>query len=615
MYLGIRLFHSVCPRCRAPCSFTRQGDAWVVSCHCGRHRFPWSPGEELFAIDHVRGISDRSRVVPVVTRRGIPRRGYPVPRFNRFHAVGLPEHQHRLRRLGHCLDSEPIRLDSGLRHRSRGTIPAAISPGDIASLVVRRHREALLAAGLRICARYRERLDRADIRAASFIFIKSLTARMARAESRMLAHWRRWRDSGMRSAVHAALLAPQVPASPICTTLNDDDIRLADTWPRGRDEDDPEWSERVRSARAAERAARIYYASFPESRPVVDISLSQLDSLKDTTGAAWRCCDLTVSGRPIDVKNVRFDSRSESRTQLYSEYLLQSKYYRAHPLSVTILGVRTRSNDKVFESQILGEWDVSIERSLFERARSITGAVSVEWIPSRQTPASLPGWLLEYPRSHYSLFRRAWVESWSRVESRVDGTIMPLWLAAIADAHGCSLELLSLSVRPRVERELLRMLSEFFDGGTPSRPSLVLFVLIWLSHAGRNGELEPAADALQRAIWGSSRSRTDFSRPLALCDPLEYVRSWMDIFLQLWRENRSLFDRLRSLRLVGRGLLRGKFDGEHEEITLVAYCGGCGRYPLVLGCVPACGCSRSRLRCPWCFYCHRSCARCNRRLS
>ena len=617
MHRGVRLFHSECPRCRTRCSFTREGDDWVVSCRCGRYRFPWSPGEELFAIGFAQGISDRSRVVPVVTRRGALRRGDPDPGFDRFHAIGLPEHQHRLRRhLRRCLNPEPILLDCGLRHRSSETMPAAVSPDDIASLVIRSLREALLAAGLRVCARYRARLDRADIRSAFVNFIGSLDARMARAESRMFAHWRRWRDGGMHSAVQTALLAPKVPEFPIRTTLNEEDERLAHKWPHGRDEDNHEWSERVRSARAAERAALAYYDSFPETRPVEDVSLTQLASAKDFR-AAWRSCDLIASGRPIDVKNVRFESCSESPAQYFSEYLLQPKYYGDRPSPVTILGVRTRQNDKVFESQILGEWDASIERSLSERARSLSDAVSVRWIPSRQTPASVPGWLLEYRRSHYSPFRPAWVKAWTRIESRVDETPVPLWLAAIAAAHGCSADRLSLSVRPRVDRELLRMLSRLFGGHAPSRPSLVLFVLIWLSHAGRNGNLELAADTLQRGFWGHPCSRTGFTRPLGLHDPLEYVRSWMDIFVRLWQSDPSMFSRLRSLRLVARGLLRGKFegdgDGDGEERTLVAYCGGCSRYPLVHGDVPACGCIRMRLRCPWCHYCDPSCSCCRRR--
>ena len=611
MHLGIRLFRSVCPRCRTRCSFTRQGGDWVVSCRCGRDRFPRSPGEELFAVGLARGFPDRSRAVPVVTRRSALRGGDPGSRFDRFYAVGLPEHRHYLRHFRHCPDADPIFLDDGLRHRFAGTIPAAVSSGYIPSLVVRSLRQALLAAGLRICARYRERLRKADVQSALAKFTGSLNARLARAESAMLERWRRWRDGGMHSAVQAALLAPQVPEFPIRTTLNEEDERLAHKWPHGRDEDNHEWSERVRSARAAERAAQTYYDSFSETRPVEDVSLTQLASAKDLR-ADWRSCDLTVSGRPIDVKNVRFESCSESPTQYYSEYLLQPKY-GDRPSPVTILGVQTRQNDKVFESRILGEWDASIERSLSERARSLSDAVSVRWIPSRQTPTSLPGWLLEYRRSHYSSFRPAWVKAWTRIESGVDETPVPLWLAAIAAAHGCSADRHSLSVRPRVDRELLRMLSRLFGGHTPSRPSLVLFVLIWLSHAGRNGNLELAADSLQRGFWGHPCSRTDFTRPLGLHDPLEYVQSWMDIFVRLWQSDPSMFSRLRSLRLVARGLLRGKFEGDGEERTLVAYCGGCRRYPLVHGDVPPCGCTRRRLRCPKCYYCHLSCSCCHRR--
>ena len=584
MHRGVRLFHSECPRCRTRCSFTREGDDWVVSCRCYRYRFPWSPGEELH-------------------------RGY---RGSRFDVVGFPGSLRRLRHLHRTTDPDVIFLNSELRHRSSGTIRAAVSSGDISRLVVHGLRRALLTAGLRICARYRARLRRADIQSAFANFIETLNTRLAGTDSAMLAHWRRWRDGGMHSAVQTALLAPQVPEFPIRTTLNEEDERLARKWPHGRDEDSHEWSERVRSARAAERAALAYYDSFPETRPVEDVSLTQLASAKDFR-AAWRSCDLIASGRPIDVKNVRFESCSESPAQYFSEYLLQPKYYGDRPSSVTILGVRTRQNDKVFESQILGEWDASIERSLSERARSLSDAVSVRWIPSRQTPASLPGWLLEYRRSHYSPFRPAWVKAWTRIESRVDETPVPLWLAAIAAAYGCSADRLSLSVRPRVDRELLRMLSRLFGGHASSRPSLVLFVLIWLSHAGRNGNLELAADTLQRGFWGHPCSRTGFTRPLGLHDPLEYVWSWMDIFVRLWQSDPSMFSRLRSLRLVARGLLRGKFEGDGEERTLVAYCGGCRRYPLVHGDVPPCGCIRMRLRCPWCHYCDPSCSCCHRR--
>ena len=102
MHPGIRLFHSACPRCRTRCSFTRAGDAWVVSCHCGSHRFPWSPDEEL-------------------------RKGYPDPRFD---AVGFPGPLRRLRYLRHFPDSNPLVLGPELHHRSGRALPAAVSPGD-----------------------------------------------------------------------------------------------------------------------------------------------------------------------------------------------------------------------------------------------------------------------------------------------------------------------------------------------------------------------------------------------------------------------------------------------------------------------------------------------------
>ena len=589
MDCGIRLFRSACPRCRTRCSITREGDVWVVSCHCGRHRFPWLPGERL-------------------------RKEYPDSRFD---VVGFPEHLRHLRRIA---DSDLHFLDAELRHQSSEAIPAAIPSGHIHSYVVRGFRQALVVAGLRVCARYRARLHAADIQFAISSVIEERNARVTRTRRAMQTHWRRWRDSGMRRAVQSALLASEVPEFPIRTTLNPEDIRLARQWPQRGDEHNREWDERVRSARAAERAAHVYYDSFSETRPVEDVSLTQLGSSSDID-EAWRSYDLTVSGRQIDVKNVRFDSGSESRRPHYSEYLLQPKYRPDRSSRVTIVGVRTRQNDKVFESQILGEWNACIERSLSERALSFSrvgaGAVSVSWVPSRRSPASLPGWLLEFPRSHYSHFCHAWVTRWICIESRIDGTAVPLWLAVIAAAHGCSADRLSLSVRSLVERELLRLLSKFFDGYAPSRPSLVLFVLIWLSHAGHNGYLEPATDALRRGLWGHPYAGSGFTRPLALHDPLEYVSSWTDIFLRLWQSEPSVFSRLRELRLVGWGLLRGKFDGDAKERTLVAYCGGCSRYPLVHGHddVSPCGCSRARLRCPGCHYCYHSCSWSGRRPS
>ena len=194
MHSGIRLFRSECPRCRTRCSFTRQGDDWTVSCRCGRDRFPWSPGEELFGVGLARGFPDRSRAVPVVTRRSALHGGEPGSSFDRFYAVGFPEHRHYLRHFRHCPGTDPIFLDDGLRHRSAGTIPAAVSSGYIPSLVVRSLRQALLAAGLRTCARYRARLRKADVQSAFANFIETLNTRLARTDSAMLAHWRRWRD-------------------------------------------------------------------------------------------------------------------------------------------------------------------------------------------------------------------------------------------------------------------------------------------------------------------------------------------------------------------------------------------------------------------------------------
>ena len=81
--------------------------------------------------------------------------------------------------------------------------------------------------------------------------------------------------------------------------LSDDDRALARKW---RTDDSPDEDDRLYNARRAEISANHYYRGLGYS--VVDVALQQLHSVEE---GDWRTHDLEVSGRPVDVKNLRGD--------------------------------------------------------------------------------------------------------------------------------------------------------------------------------------------------------------------------------------------------------------------------------------------------------------------
>jgi hypothetical protein len=234
---------------------------------------------------------------------------------------------------------------------------------------------------------------------------------------------------------------------------------------------------------------------------------------------------------------------------------------------------------------------------------------------SRDRLTFIPPWLFEYPPECYAE-RDSSLETVRSHEFVLPKSECPLGLLVLADRAALKRPWDTLS------EEAMALAGRLTTSAAPARPILYLHVLDRFCQSARKG-VPFRADALRQILFSPS-SRilchlSDKATPLASFDPLEVVKTLLDVLEQVAATCAQFASTFTCFKLAGPGILKGRQNDGNWQ-TLFAYCGGwrrlqngasvkCGQSPLYLGQhVPCDVCNR--LICHECRYCAQSCQAC-----
>lgn len=371
---------------------------------------------------------------------------------------------------------------------------------------------------------------------------------------------------------------------------------------------------RLLSARCAELAAASFYRKLGLS--VIDVSITQLEGQGDD----WKTHDITVDGRPIDIKNARQSFSNRSR---YSEYLVpRFKEERSARRDVSVAAVF--SEYQTFEKAmaggrqkctILGETCQSDLDSLTSWVNSHFNGTLLSWNSSFSTGRRLPGWCFDYTKDIYKH---------QHIESTFEDIALYAHRNSLRLSHsGCSLMPLAFCRDKSLVMSLLdqedhaehhlgiweSLQSTRLTIGW-SRRSLFLFVIGYTLQQAKSDAVDWSPKFLSKWLFFDS-SPYSKNWPMRLYDPLGYVYGINRSMWTLWRESKDELKRFSSFRLASPWILMGT-DEFGDELTIMAYCGGrlngvkCGNSPLILGENQSCPRCK-RLICDRCNHCTDHC--------
>ena len=424
--------------------------------------------------------------------------------------------------------------------------------------------------------------------AARSTILYGVLARARRLQELRVGMTKAWRSMPLKARARLHQATPDIRFR---CGLDPFDRHLVSGWPVTRSVGIEDETPRLEWARRAEKAALAYYRALGQE--VEDVSIQQID----TGSLDWTTLDLRADGRPLDVKNVRC-----SREDRFAEHRWKQK--RHGTVDVAIVGVVSmlESSDSIVAGELEAR-DVDRFRSSIE---------TFEWGPRISTGKRnwftfAPGWLLEYPAAHYDS-----MPDWGDVTRRWMGVSadlkvdVPPWIFGLAASRSPTLDGSS------IETEFLRSVRRHFRHFGLSRRSIFWFVLVYMLSCTRDPE---AADKLNDHLFPDGAK--DY--PLGLFDPRKYVWSLVQTLKQMIESNRSLFQSVSHLHLSGLGILQA-FTGD-QWITILAYCGNCGKCPIFLGkshttheherygngSCRSCPCDSRRLVCDDCGSCSGRC--------
>ncbi len=369
------------------------------------------------------------------------------------------------------------------------------------------------------------------------------------------------------------------------------------------------------SARHAELVAKLFYSRL--GCRVIDVSATQ----GRNEGHEWTLFDLRVDGNPIDIKNSR---QNPQRPDAYPEHCVpQFKRARGHggfERQVRIAGVfspwlfpysllnPTDGYHKIAgRPTFLGETSVD---DLNELRASFQGELELDFRLDKETAMErLPPWVFEYPSSMY----RGRATSFAAVrelardlppnEVKKLRDLVPVFLAAGAMSdHGTIIE------NSRVRRFTAHWNARVI-AGQGTLPSLFLTILVWfLKEAPLKDEIPLNPRDLLAVLYGPGTKR----RPLEILDPLNSITALLRVLTAL-TNSLSKLENLRQYKLYSFTVLRGRTSSADAWTTLVAHCGKCGHYPLIIGEQITCECLF--LICAHCQFCSNGCTAHARRIA
>ena len=373
---------------------------------------------------------------------------------------------------------------------------------------------------------------------------------------------------------------------------------------------------RVLSARAAEKAAEIFYERC--GFKVVDVSIKQL---KENGNDAWKYYDLEVDGYPIDVKNSR---RSLNSGERYVEHCVPKFKIIRNDINVKISGILSRY---LWPKTLLHSEDIPDTSLLFlgetsyAEIEKLRAVFSSEYFdidfgrPGIGTNYFLPPWIFEYPSSLYKKRNEAIAElanqdAMDYIFSRPQ-TLNPIPLCIVTNTdlrkywHDESLS--------KWEWTLYQTLYDRIQTNGLSLPFVYLSLISHFTeilHRYPEDYEEYRPQKYRNIVF---MNEAEFIKPLGVHDPLNTVRSLINVLDKLWTSDHGMIKQYKYFKLSGFHIFQGKKSSTDNWETLVAYCGGwiagkgkCGKYPLVLGESNRCPVCK-KLICPLCGFCSEGC--------
>ena len=437
------------------------------------------------------------------------------------------------------------------------------------------------------------------------------------------------------------VLSTQIKVTIDSPNLNPQDIRLALEWYKGpkkqiilqqlsasnfnrdllietaNDDDD---LERVLSARAAEKCVMAFYQRY--GHHVEDVSIHQVKS----ESPDWKKYDLKINELFVDVKNSR---HSKQNPDSYVEHRVPKfKKDESNRDDVMIAGVLSPnlliSNILYPESPM--NQDPPIQFLGLTNNNKLT-AIKDEFETSNlliidlkrhgKTGDFLPAWMFDCPEFLY--------EKRDAELSKILKQTVPeydLWKEfnrnpiPICTAAGIDLgQFWSSEVLANWEWSFLSAVLDRRKEHGLSLPFLFLGILKhFLQMVSVNEDSSYRPTGYKRLVYDSNIDR-DYNMPLGIYDPLKTIYSLITLLDKLWDDDvRELIQSFKIFQLAGLNILRGR-RGENEwwYETLIAYCGGCGKEPLVLGDCEHCH-KCGMLVCPDCKFCSKNCSEYNLRI-
>lgn len=410
---------------------------------------------------------------------------------------------------------------------------------------------------------------------------------------------------------------PDVKARYSLPNLTKSDIQLAGMWCHPIQNNlngqsiienygtDPELG-RVLSARSAERVALTFYSSY--DKKVNDISITQIE---EKPHSEWKIYDLEVDGIPVDVKNSRAYKNGETR---YSQYCIPQFKRNRKNHEVTIAGIfspylwpreilKPTPYSRDFGVCILGETTRSKLKNLKEEFNSLVESPST----TPEFASFLPPWVFEYPDYVYTERNKALndFKDFSRITNSTRNPFENCFVP-VAIASGTNLAMvLNHDALDQWERTFLEQLVNRIQKFGLSLPFIFLTVLAHFLDMASSGKSDSNfnPDKYRRFLFWE-----DTNRPLGLYDPLNTIDALIKALGTLWTADSGLIRRFKIFKLISFNILQGKFDQiDSLCTTLIAYCGECGKNPLVLGESELCDYRRLICPEPKCRYCCESC--------
>ena len=366
--------------------------------------------------------------------------------------------------------------------------------------------------------------------------------------------------------------------------------------------------DRLLSARAAEKVALYFYQHY--GKKAKDISIKQIDK---SSKSEWEKYDLDVNDKPIDVKNSRQSPKNRDR---YTEHYIQKKFrYNKESQDVIIAGVfspylwtfelldKPVEHHQNREVQFLGEttWKkIQVLKNEFK------DSVYFE-VPNPMGKYLLPPWVFEYPKYVYTERDKTLKELkdfpnlGSLKEATFELNLIPVCIAAGIDLT----KILGSKASEEWEQSFLNQLRNRVEKDELSLPFLFLTILAHFCDMAmcskKVSDFNP--DKYRRFLFCK-----EHYKPLGIYDPLKTIYALIEALSTLWTVKNRLIRKFHAFKLKSSNILQGTSNSNGGLwTTLIAYCGECGKNPLVLGKSKLC--EHRRLICPKsdCGFCCKRC--------